>query len=105
MAKDSEVGLGGAVWTQDLAQAYRVSEAIEAGICWVNTHHRNDPSSPWGGIKSSGVGSENGLGKCLLFSWIAVCGSIVGLADREHRCVSRVHDYEEHHHQLCYRGR
>lgn len=63
LANDSEFGLGAAIWTQDLAQAYRVSEGIEAGICWVNTHHRNDPSSPWGGIKSSGVGSENGIGK------------------------------------------
>ncbi|KAF1955923.1 aldehyde dehydrogenase-like protein [Byssothecium circinans] len=61
LANDSEFGLGAAIWTQDLAQAYRVSEAVEAGICWVNTHHRNDPSSPWGGIKSSGVGSENGV--------------------------------------------
>ncbi|KAF2682262.1 aldehyde dehydrogenase-like protein [Lentithecium fluviatile CBS 122367] len=61
LANDSEFGLGAAIWTQDLSQAYRVSEAIEAGICWVNTHHRNDPSSPWGGIKSSGVGSENGI--------------------------------------------
>jgi acyl-CoA reductase-like NAD-dependent aldehyde dehydrogenase len=34
-------------------------------MCSVNTHHRNDPSSPWGGIKSSGVGSENGIGKYL----------------------------------------
>jgi acyl-CoA reductase-like NAD-dependent aldehyde dehydrogenase len=63
LANDSEFGLGAAIWTQDLSQAYRVSEAIEAGICWVNTHHRNDPSSPWGGIKSSGVGSENGVGQ------------------------------------------
>jgi acyl-CoA reductase-like NAD-dependent aldehyde dehydrogenase len=82
LANDSEFGLGAAIWTQDLSQAFRVSEGIEAGICWgkfplpsfpkivashtnlslVNTHHRNDPSSPWGGIKSSGVGSENGIG-------------------------------------------
>lgn len=62
LANDSEFGLGAAVWTQDLAQAMRVSERVEAGICWVNTHHRNDPSSPWGGVKSaSGVGSENGV--------------------------------------------
>ncbi|KAF2277363.1 aldehyde dehydrogenase-like protein [Westerdykella ornata] len=61
LANDSEFGLGAAVWTQDLSQAFRVSEGIEAGICWVNTHHRNDPSSPWGGLKSSGVGSENGV--------------------------------------------
>jgi acyl-CoA reductase-like NAD-dependent aldehyde dehydrogenase len=82
LANNCEFGLGAAVWTQDLSQAFRVSEGIEAGICWgkfmislyihavadtllVNTHHRNDPSSPWGGIKSSGVGSENGVGKYL----------------------------------------
>lgn len=62
LANDSEFGLGAAVWTKDLAQAFRVSEQIDAGIVWVNTHHRNDPSSPWGGTKtSSGVGSENGV--------------------------------------------
>jgi acyl-CoA reductase-like NAD-dependent aldehyde dehydrogenase len=62
LANDSEFGLGAAVWTQDLAQAFRVTEQIEAGIVWVNTHHRNDPSSAWGGGKSSsGVGSENGV--------------------------------------------
>lgn len=62
LANDSEFGLGAAVWTKDLSQAFRVSEQIDAGIVWVNTHHRNDPSSPWGGAKcSSGVGSENGI--------------------------------------------
>jgi len=66
LANDSEYGLGAGVWTQNMSQAFRVSESIEAGICWVNTHHRNDPSSPWGGMKSSGVGSENGIGICYL---------------------------------------
>ncbi|CDM27159.1 hypothetical protein DTO013E5_4332 [Penicillium roqueforti] len=62
LANDSEFGLGAGVWTLDLPQAFRVSEQIDAGITWVNTHHRNDPSSPWGGAKSaSGVGSENGI--------------------------------------------
>ncbi|KAK6394231.1 hypothetical protein LTR65_002077 [Meristemomyces frigidus] len=61
LANDSEFGLGAALWTSDLSQAYRISDGIEAGICWINTHHRNDPSSPWGGIGSSGVGSENGV--------------------------------------------
>lgn len=61
LANDSDFGLGAAVWTKDLSQAFRVSESVEAGIVWVNTHHRNDPSSPWGGTSSaSGVGSENG---------------------------------------------
>ncbi|KAH6606100.1 hypothetical protein Trco_005253 [Trichoderma cornu-damae] len=62
LANDSEFALGAALWTDDLSQAFRVSEQIESGIVWVNTHHRNDPSSPWGGASSaSGVGSENGV--------------------------------------------
>lgn len=62
LANDSEFGLGAALWTQDLSQAFRVSKQIDSGIVWVNTHHRNDPSSPWGGASSSsGVGSENGI--------------------------------------------
>lgn len=62
LANDSEFGLGAAIWTRDLSRAHRVSEQVDAGIVWVNTHHRNDPSSPWGGAKSaSGVGSENGV--------------------------------------------
>lgn len=61
LANDSEFGLGAGVWAKELSQAHRLSDGIEAGICWVNTHHRNDPSSPWGGVGSSGVGSENGV--------------------------------------------
>ena len=62
LANDTEFGLGAALWTNDVSQAFRVSEQITSGIVWVNSHHRNDPSSPWGGAStSSGVGSENGM--------------------------------------------
>lgn len=62
LANDTQFGLGASIWTKDLSRAFRVSEQIDAGIVWVNTHHRNDPSSPWGGAKAaSGVGSENGI--------------------------------------------
>lgn len=62
LANETDFGLGAGIWTEDLGQAFRVSEQVESGIVWVNTHHRNDPSSPWGGATSeSGVGSENGI--------------------------------------------
>lgn len=60
LANDSRFGLGAAVWTRDVARAHRVAQGVRAGIVWVNAHHRNDPSSPWGGFGHSGVGRENG---------------------------------------------
>jgi phenylacetaldehyde dehydrogenase len=60
LANDSKYGLGGAVWTQNVARAHRVARDVEAGVFWVNAHHRNDPSAPWGGFKESGIGRENG---------------------------------------------
>ncbi|EJD01005.1 aldehyde dehydrogenase [Fomitiporia mediterranea MF3/22] len=61
LANDCKYGLGAGIWTSNLSRAHRVAEEIQAGLVWVNTHHRNDPSSPWGGMKQSGVGRENGL--------------------------------------------
>lgn len=61
LANACKYGLGAGIWTQDLSRAHRVAADVEAGLVWVNTHHRNDPSSPWGGMKESGIGRENGI--------------------------------------------
>ncbi|KIJ69983.1 hypothetical protein HYDPIDRAFT_23137 [Hydnomerulius pinastri MD-312] len=61
LANASKYGLGAGVWTTDLSRAHRIADQIQAGLVWVNTHHRNDPSSPWGGMKESGIGRENGI--------------------------------------------
>ena len=47
LANDCKYGLGAGIWTLDVSKAHRVASEIESGLCWVNTHHRNDPSSPW----------------------------------------------------------
>jgi acyl-CoA reductase-like NAD-dependent aldehyde dehydrogenase len=59
-ANDSPYGLGAAIWTRDVARAHRVASRLQHGIVWVNDHHRLDPSSPWGGVRQSGVGREGG---------------------------------------------
>eukprot|EP00455_Lapot_gusevi_P041737 TRINITY_DN4879_c0_g1_i3.p2 TRINITY_DN4879_c0_g1~~TRINITY_DN4879_c0_g1_i3.p2 ORF type:complete len:206 (-),score=69.24 TRINITY_DN4879_c0_g1_i3:76-612(-) len=60
LANDSPYGLAAAVWTQDVKRAHRVAHQLDVGLVWVNDHHRNSPSSPWGGMKDSGMGRENG---------------------------------------------
>lgn len=58
MANDSVYGLGGAVWTKDIARAIRVSRAVETGRMWVNTYNQIPEHSPFGGYKESGIGRE-----------------------------------------------
>lgn len=59
MANDSSYGLGGAVWTQNLNRAIRVSRSIETGRVWVNTYNQIPEGAPFGGYKQSGIGREN----------------------------------------------
>ncbi|CDH19704.1 aldehyde dehydrogenase family protein [Xenorhabdus bovienii] len=58
MANDSEYGLGGAVWTQDINRALRVAKAVQTGRMWVNTYHALPAHAPFGGYKKSGLGRE-----------------------------------------------
>ena len=57
---NSQYTLAASIWTKSLSRAHSLARDIEAGIVWVNAHHLNDPSSPWGGWGPSGLGRENG---------------------------------------------
>ncbi|MGH6879224.1 MAG: NAD-dependent succinate-semialdehyde dehydrogenase [Rhizomicrobium sp.] len=59
LANDSEFGLGGGIFTSDLARGEKLaSEAIEAGLVFVNAAVESNPKLPFGGIKESGYGRE-----------------------------------------------
>ena len=58
---DNKFGLSSGVYTSDLARGLRVSNAIRAGITFVNTYRLISPSAPFGGIKDSGYGKEAGI--------------------------------------------
>lgn len=61
LCNDSPYGLAAGIFTNDVKRAHRVARQLRVGIIWINDWHKNDPSSPWGGMKDSGFGRENGL--------------------------------------------
>lgn len=63
MANDNWAGLAGSVWTADPKAANRVGGQLVCGYVWVNDHGatRLDLRAPFGGMKSSGIGREQGI--------------------------------------------
>jgi succinate-semialdehyde dehydrogenase/glutarate-semialdehyde dehydrogenase len=58
-ANDTAFGLGGGVFTRDLARGEHIAaELIDSGMVFVNEHVSSDPRLPFGGIKESGYGRE-----------------------------------------------
>ncbi len=60
-ANSTEFGLAAGVFTKDITRAHRVAAALEAGIVWINAYNLTPVEIPFGGVKRSGIGRENGL--------------------------------------------
>ncbi|WP_420606459.1 aldehyde dehydrogenase [Novosphingopyxis sp.] len=61
IANDTDYGLTAGLWTRDLGRAHRVAAQIEAGSVWINTYRFIRFPIPYGGMKQSGWGRENGI--------------------------------------------
>ena len=59
-ANATDFGLSAAVFTNDLTRAHRVIARLEAGTCWINQYNITPIELPFGGVKLSGLGRENG---------------------------------------------
>ena len=60
MANSTQYGLSSTLWTSDLKRAHRMADQLESGIVWINSWLVRDLRTPFGGVKSSGVGREGG---------------------------------------------
>jgi len=60
-ANSTQYGLASVVWTENLTKAHRIAGQLHAGIVWVNCWLVRDLRTPFGGVKSSGVGREGGF--------------------------------------------
>jgi acyl-CoA reductase-like NAD-dependent aldehyde dehydrogenase len=59
-ANGTPFGLSGSVWGTDTEQAARVAAQLDSGVVFVNDHLTLEPHLPFGGVKWSGAGVENG---------------------------------------------
>jgi aminomuconate-semialdehyde/2-hydroxymuconate-6-semialdehyde dehydrogenase len=60
LANQSQYGLSASLWTQNTSRVMRFSDAMRAGIVWVNCWMLRDLRTPFGGVKESGLGREGG---------------------------------------------
>jgi len=61
IANDSHYGLAAGVWTQSLHRTMVMTDKLKAGTVWVNNYRSTSFTSPFGGVKRSGVGRESGV--------------------------------------------
>ena len=59
-ANATQFGLAAGVFTNDLTRAHRVIARLQAGTCWINHYNVTPVELPFGGVKQSGIGRENG---------------------------------------------
>ena len=67
-ADSTDYGLSCTIWTENLSRAHRMAKSIQSGIVWNNTWLQRDLRTPFGGMKSSGVGREGGEEVLRLFT-------------------------------------
>ena len=58
IANDSEYGLAGGVFSQDITRALNIAKAVKTGRIWINTYNQVPEGAPFGGYKKSGIGRE-----------------------------------------------
>ena len=60
LGNGTEYGLSGSIWTRDMGRGIRVSRAVQSGNLSVNSHSSLRYTTPFGGMKQSGMGRELG---------------------------------------------
>ena len=80
-ANATPFGLAAGLFTRDISRAHRVAGRLEAGICWINTYNLTPVEIPFGGVKQSGFGRENGRAAMEFYSQTRTIHVALGKVD------------------------
>jgi aldehyde dehydrogenase (NAD+) len=61
IGNDIRFGLAAGVWTRSLHRAMLLSQKLKAGTVWINNYRSTSYTTPFGGMKDSGIGREGGM--------------------------------------------
>ena len=73
IANNSEYGLGGSIWTNNIELGKNMATKIETGAIFINDMTKSDARLPFGGVKKSGYGIE--LSKYGIREFVNLCSS------------------------------
>ncbi|MHA7241309.1 aldehyde dehydrogenase family protein [Arthrobacter sp. TMS1-12-1] len=68
MANGVEYGLAASIWVNDIRRALLAAQNAQAGYVWINGTSSHFLGTSFGGVKQSGLGSEEGLDELLSFT-------------------------------------
>lgn len=68
IANSTDYGLTASIWTNDIKTALRVAKAVRSGYVWVNGASGHFYGTPFGGMKNSGLGREEGIDELLSYT-------------------------------------
>ncbi|WP_180899404.1 betaine-aldehyde dehydrogenase [Martelella soudanensis] len=80
-ANGTDFGLAAGLFTKDISRAHRVAGRLAAGICWINTYNLTPVEIPFGGVKHSGFGRENGRAAMEFYSQVKTVHVALGRVD------------------------
>jgi acyl-CoA reductase-like NAD-dependent aldehyde dehydrogenase len=61
VANNTKYGLAASIWSDDLDETYHFSRLVRAGIVHINSYGADDETTPFGGVKESGLGKDKSV--------------------------------------------
>jgi aldehyde dehydrogenase (NAD+)/betaine-aldehyde dehydrogenase len=78
LANSTEYGLTASIFTNDIKTAFRAARAVKSGYIWINGASGHFYGTPFGGLKNSGLGREEGIDELSSYTEVKTVHVLLG---------------------------